>query len=100
VDVCPDRILELDEVSAKLTVSEYAWEIATYTEDLKVAQDTMKEKPEDDDFVTVEHSTDRFIFSVEGTGAMDVEEVLMSSMRVLKERLQYLSQQLEQIREI
>jgi DNA-directed RNA polymerase II subunit RPB3 len=80
--------------------SEYAWEIATYTEDLKVAQDTMKEKPEDDDFVTVEHSTDRFIFSVEGTGAMDVEEVLMSSMRVLKERLQYLSQQLEQIREI
>lgn len=100
VDVCPDRILELDEVSGKLTVSEYAWEIATYTEDLKVAQDAMKEKPEDDDFVTVEHSTDRFIFSVEGTGAMDVEEVLMSSMRVLKERLQYLSQQLEQIREI
>ena len=51
--VCPDRILELDEVSGKLTVSEYTWEIETYTVDLKVAHDTMKEKPEDDDLVTL-----------------------------------------------
>ena len=31
---------------------------------------------------------------------MDIEVVLMNSMWGLKERLQYLSQQLEQIREI
>ena len=58
----------------------------------------MKKRPEDDDFVTVEHSTDRFIFSVEGTGAMDAEEVLMSSLRVLKDRLKNVTTMAEQLR--
>jgi DNA-directed RNA polymerase II subunit RPB3 len=99
VDVCPDRILEIDPVSGKLVVSEHAWETATFTEDLKIAQNAMKKRPEDDDFVTVEHSTDRFIFSVEGTGAMDVEEVVMSSLRVLKDRLHYLGNMIEALKE-
>ncbi len=100
VDVCPDRILELDEVSGRLVVSEYAWETATFTEDLKVTQSEMKHKAEDDDFVTVEHSTNRFIFAVEGTGAMDAEEILMSSLRVLKDRLNYLATVVEQVKDM
>ena len=98
VDVCPDRILELDPVSGKIVEAEDAWEVATYTEDLKSLQQSMKKKPEDDDFVTVEHSEDRFIFSVEGTGAMDAEEILMSSLRVLKERLHYLATQVDNLK--
>lgn len=100
VDVCPDRILDLDPVSGKLEVSEYAWETATYTEDLRLLQEEMKKQPEDDDYVTVEHSEDRFIFSVEGTGAMDAEEVLMSSLRVLKERLNYLATMVENLKDM
>mmetsp|Transcript_5144 Transcript_5144/g.7257 ORF Transcript_5144/g.7257 Transcript_5144/m.7257 type:complete len:325 (+) Transcript_5144:247-1221(+) len=100
VDVCPDRILEIDEVSGKLVVSEYAWETATYTEDLRVLQEAMKKKEEDDDFVTVEHSDNKFIFAVEGTGAMDAEEILMSSMRVLKDRLNYLATVVEQVKDM
>mmetsp|Transcript_8439 Transcript_8439/g.15923 ORF Transcript_8439/g.15923 Transcript_8439/m.15923 type:complete len:329 (-) Transcript_8439:102-1088(-) len=99
VDVCPDRILEIDPVSGKIIVSEHAWETATFTEDLKIAQNAMKKRPEDDDFVTVEHSTDRFIFSVEGTGAMDAEEIVMSSLRVLKDRLHYLGNMIEALKE-
>ncbi len=87
-------------MSGKILVSEYAWETATYTEDLKVLQDTMKKRPEDEDFVTVEHSTDRFIFSVEGTGAMDAEEILMSSLRVLKDRLNYLATMVENLKDM
>jgi DNA-directed RNA polymerase II subunit RPB3 len=100
VDVCPDRILELDPVSGKILVSEYAWETATYTEDLSVLQATMKKRPEDEDFVKVEHSQDKFIFSVEGTGAMDAEEILMSSLRVLKERLNYLATMVENLKDM
>ena len=100
IDVCPDRILELDPVSGKILISEYAWETATYTEDLKVLQNSMKKRQEDEDFVTVEHSQDRFIFSVEGTGAMDAEEVLMSSLRVLNERLNYLATMVENLKDM
>jgi len=100
VDVCPDRILELDEASGKLMVARDAWETATYTEDLRVTQTMMKKREEDDDFVTVEHNDDKFIFSVEGTGAMDAEEILMSSLRVLKERLNYLLNSVETLKDM
>lgn len=100
VDACPDRILELDEVSGKLTVASDAWETATYTEDLSIVQASMKKRPEDDDFVTVEHSNDRFIFSVEGTGAMDAEDILMSALKVLKDRLNYLATMVENLKDL
>jgi DNA-directed RNA polymerase II subunit RPB3 len=99
VDVCPDRILELDEVSGKIVVVDNAWELATFTEDLKFLQLSMKKKAEDEDFVTVEHSEDKFIFCVEGTGAIDGEDILLSSMRVLRERLFYLRAQLDSLKD-
>lgn len=99
VDVCPDNILELDEVSGKLVVAENAWELATFTDDLKHLQMSMKKRPEDDDFVTVEHSQDKFIFCVEGTGAMDAEDILMSSLRVLADRLFYLRSKLDVLKD-
>jgi DNA-directed RNA polymerase II subunit RPB3 len=58
VDACPDRILELDEVSGKL------------------------------------------IFSVEGTGAMDAEDILMSALKVLKDRLNYLATMVENLKDM
>lgn len=100
VDCCPDRILELDEVTGKIVEAENAWELATFTEDLQTTQVAMKKRPEDDDFVKCVQSTDRFIFSVESTGAMDADEILMSSLRVLKERLNYLQQEVETLRDL
>ena len=99
VDACPDRILELDEITGNLVAVENAYEMATFTEDLKMTQNAMKKRPEDDDFVTVEHSTDRFVFSVETTGAMDAEEILMSALRVLKDKLNYLAAEVEKLKD-
>jgi len=97
VDVCPDRILVL--VEGKLVVAENAMETATFTEDLHVKQNLLKAKPEDDHFVTVEHNMERFIFSIESVGSMDAEEILMSSMRVLKERLNDMASKVNDIKE-
>lgn len=99
VDACPDRILELDEITGNLVAVENAYEMATYTEDLKTAQNAMKKRPEDEDFVTVEHSTDKFVFSVETTGAMDAEEIIMSALKVLKDRLNYLAAEVEKLKD-
>jgi len=98
VDVCPDRILELDETE-NLVAAENAYEMATFTEDLKMAQEAMKKRPEDEDFVSVVHSTDKFVFSVESTGAMDAEDILLSSLRVLKDRLNYLAAEVEKLKD-
>jgi DNA-directed RNA polymerase II subunit RPB3 len=100
VDVCPDRILELDEVTGEIRAVENYWDIATYTEDLDFAQRAMKKRPEDYDFITVRHSKDKFIFTVESTGAMDAEEVLLAALKVLKKRLNDLARELETIKEM
>lgn len=100
VDVCPDRILELDEVTGQLVVAEHAIETATFSEDLKCLQSTMKKRPEDDDFVKVTPSEDKFIFSVEGTGAIDAEEIMLSALNVLKNRLNYLAQEVENLKDM
>lgn len=100
VDACPDRILQLDETTGKLSAIENAHEFATFTEDLRLTQESMKKRPEDEDFVTVTQATDRFIFSVETTGSMDAEVIFMSALRVLKDRLNDLAMQVINLKDV
>eukprot|EP00934_Nitzschia_sp_Nitz4_P006883 Nitzschia sp. Nitz4//scaffold189_size62959//43287//44375//NITZ4_006314-RA/size62959-snap-gene-0.10-mRNA-1//-1//CDS//3329539914//6873//frame0 len=100
VDVCSDRILELDELTGEIKPVENYWDIATYTEDLKFHQDSLKKRKEDDDFIRVEHSTDRFIFNVETTGSMDADVIVLSALHVLKGRLTYLATEVENLKDL
>ena len=76
-----------------------AWDKAQFTEELHFTQNAMKKRKEDDDFVKVEHSTDKFIFNVESTGAMDADEIVLSALRVLKGRLNDLAQEVENLKD-
>mmetsp|Transcript_26738 Transcript_26738/g.50468 ORF Transcript_26738/g.50468 Transcript_26738/m.50468 type:complete len:321 (+) Transcript_26738:86-1048(+) len=98
VDCCPDKVLELDPLTAEIRAVENAWDICTYTEDLAFTQDAMKKRKEDDDFVRITQSTDKFIFNVETTGALDADEVVMAALRVLKKRLNDMAQELENLK--
>ena len=100
VECCPDKILEIDASSGNIVAAQNADEMATFTEDLKFTQAAMKKKREDPDFVTVTQSDNEFLFSVESTGAMDAEEILISSLRVLKDRLNYLAQEVENLKDM
>ncbi len=100
VDVCPDRILQLDPVTGSIQAVEDAWDKVTYTDDLYEYQQTIKKRPEEDDFVMVEPSQEKFIFTVESTGAMDAPEIVMSALRVLKDKLNYLAQEVENLKDM
>jgi DNA-directed RNA polymerase II subunit RPB3 len=100
VSVCPDKILELDEMTGEIRAVDNAWDICTYTEDLKFAQQAMKKRPEDDDFVSVKPSKDKFIFNVETTGCIDADECVLTALKVLKKRLNDLARELETIKEM
>jgi DNA-directed RNA polymerase II subunit RPB3 len=100
VEVCPDRILEIDEPTGELRAVDNAWDIATYTEDLMYAQQAMKLRKEDDDFVSMTPSTDKFIFTVESTGAMDAEEIVFAALRVMKKKMTQLAQELESLKDM
>lgn len=98
VDVCPDRILELDDVTGHLRAVENAWDMATYTQDLDYAQLALKKRPEDPDFIRVVPRQDKFVFNVESSGAMDAHEVVLGALRVLKKRLTYLALELDNLK--
>jgi DNA-directed RNA polymerase II subunit RPB3 len=100
VESCPDKILEIDASSGNIVAAPNADEMATFTEDLKYTQAALKKRKEDPDFVTVTQSDNVFLFSVESTGAMDAEEILISSLRVLKDRLNYLAQEVENLKDM
>lgn len=100
IEVCPDIILELDDVTGSIKPVENYWEVSTYTEDLKTHQESLKKRKEDEDFVIIQHSTDKFVFTVESTGAMDADEIVMSALRVLKDRLTYLANEVENLKDM
>mmetsp|Transcript_32792 Transcript_32792/g.77328 ORF Transcript_32792/g.77328 Transcript_32792/m.77328 type:complete len:325 (-) Transcript_32792:943-1917(-) len=100
VKVCPDKILEIDGETGSIKAVDDAWDRCTYTEDLHEFQQSIKKRKEDDDFVTVDPAPDKFIFTVESTGAMDADEIVMSALRVLKDRLNYLAQEVENIKDM
>jgi DNA-directed RNA polymerase II subunit RPB3 len=87
VDACPDRILELDPVTNELQFAKGFEERCTYTEDLEQAQNALKQRPEDEDFISVKQATDKFIFEVESTGCMHADEIVMSGIKVLNKKL-------------
>jgi DNA-directed RNA polymerase II subunit RPB3 len=100
VDVCSDKILELDTMTGDLRVVPDAWDIVTYTEDLDYLQKSFKKRQEDDDYITVTPSTDRFVFTVESTGALDADEIVLTALKILKKRLTDLAQELETIKDM
>jgi len=92
IDCCPDRILTLDDATGKIELTNGYEDIATFTEDLKHIQNAMKKNPEDEDFVRVTPSTNRFIFTVESTGSMHPEEIVKSALKRLSRKLQGLTE--------
>mmetsp|Transcript_1996 Transcript_1996/g.4333 ORF Transcript_1996/g.4333 Transcript_1996/m.4333 type:complete len:347 (+) Transcript_1996:150-1190(+) len=100
VDICPDRILTIDEATGEVGVAENFHEIATFTEDLEVFQKTLKRRPEDPDFVTVVPADDVFLFYLESTGCMDAQEILTSALRVLRSKLFTLSQNVYDLKDM
>jgi DNA-directed RNA polymerase II subunit RPB3 len=100
VDVCSDRILVLDDVTGGIKPAEDAWDKATFTEDLEQYQQTLKKRFEEEDYVKVTPSEDKFIFSVESTGAMEAQEIVLSALRVLKDKLLYLQQEVENLKDM
>ncbi len=87
VNICPDKVLMLDPVTGEMTTSPDFEYKATFTEDLHYFQQTLKRAPEDEDFVQIVQSEDRFIFTVESTGCMDAEEIVKSGLNVLANKI-------------
>lgn len=88
---CPKEVYETDENYDQLTIRD-AMQCMYCDECVKVAN-SFKENPEDDAVVTVQMREDKFIFSVETTGQLRPEEVVICALDVIREKLSSLKHQ-------
>lgn len=88
---CPTEVYETDENYDQFTVGD-AMRCMYCDECVKVA-DSFKDNPEDDAAVSVRMREDKFIFSVETTGQLRPEEVVICALDLIREKLSSLKHQ-------
>ncbi|TYZ69346.1 hypothetical protein PybrP1_000120 [[Pythium] brassicae (nom. inval.)] len=88
---CPTEVYETDENYDQFTVGD-AMRCMYCDECVKVA-DSFKDNPEDDSAVSVRMREDKFIFSVETTGQLRPEEVVICALDLIREKLSSLKHQ-------
>ncbi|CAM9490155.1 unnamed protein product [Ascophyllum nodosum] len=95
VEICPAKVYNVDEKSSALYVEHR--DLCMYCEDCVYLAKTMKSTPEEDPLVKVRPSDSRFIFSVETNGSVTAEEVVITSLKVISEKLLNLRNDLMQL---
>jgi len=83
VGSCPARVYRYDEASKKVDVRDEA--SCMFCDQCVRVGRSFRESADDDNVVSIETKPGRFIFTVETTGAMRPEEVVMSALRRLQE---------------
>ncbi|KAF1778213.1 Ribonuclease H-like domain [Phytophthora cactorum] len=88
---CPTEVFETDESYEQFTVGD-AMRCMYCDECVKLA-DSFKDNPEDDSAVSIRMREDKFIFSVETTGQLKPEEVVICALDLIREKLSSLKHQ-------
>ncbi|CCI41220.1 unnamed protein product [Albugo candida] len=88
---CPTEVYETDENYEQFTIANHMR--CMYCDECVKVANSYKDNPEDDAAVTVQMQEDKFIFSVETTGQLKPEEVVICALDMIREKLSYLKHQ-------
>ncbi|ETW01785.1 hypothetical protein H310_06366 [Aphanomyces invadans] len=88
---CPTRVFEIDDTYDTIQVEDNMR--CMYCDECVKLASSYRENPEDDMAVTVKATQDKFIFSVETTGQLKPEEVVIWALDIIKDKLAALKHQ-------
>jgi len=88
VQSCPKKVFNYDEQSQKVKVKDS--EACVFCDECVKLGETWKRNKDDDALVVVRPIPEKFLFSVEVTGALSPVEVVILAMDTLSKKLQYL----------
>jgi DNA-directed RNA polymerase II subunit RPB3 len=94
-DCCPTQVFAYDENTKTVVVANP--ENCIFCKECLFTTEDFRKRPEDKLAVNVKHSKDRFIFTVETTGALTAKEVVKDALAQLQRKLTRLQQLLPQI---
>ena len=87
---CPTEVFQIDESSGAIYIDKAA-ECIFCRECIYLLED-FRRNPEDKLGVEVKHSTNKFIFTIETTGALTPKEVVKEGLKALNEKMLRLRQ--------
>ncbi|KUF73367.1 DNA-directed RNA polymerases II [Phytophthora nicotianae] len=96
---CPTEVYETDENYEQVRMKNWMLEErgdamrCMYCDECVKLADSFKDNPEDDSAVTIRMREDKFIFSVETTGQLKPEEVVICALDLIREKLSSLKHQ-------
>ncbi|CAN0335685.1 unnamed protein product [Pylaiella littoralis] len=85
VEICPAKVYGRDEKTGTIFVEHR--DMCMYCDDCVYLAKTYKARPEDDPVVKIRPRDDRFIFSVETNGSITAEEVVVTALKVISDKL-------------
>jgi len=85
VDVCPKKVFEYDDNAGAIMIAR-PMDCIFCKECIYLGED-LRQKPEDNLAIVVEHSADTFKYIVETTGALEPKELVMNALDVFAEKL-------------
>ncbi|CAK4084305.1 unnamed protein product [Aphanomyces euteiches] len=88
---CPTRVFEIDDTYDTIQVEDHMR--CMYCDECVKLANSYRDNPEDDSAVTVSATPDKFIFSVETTGQLKPEEVVIWALDIIKDKLAALKHQ-------
>lgn len=96
-DCCPQEVFEYDETASTVYVKDAS--ACIFCKECIYTLEEFKRRPEDMLGVTVNHSTDKFYFTVETNGSLTAMEVVKSAMHQLTEKITRLQKVIPSIHE-
>lgn len=85
VDCCPTQVFEFQENTQTVTVQNPS--ACIFCKECIYTLEEFRKQPEDDLAVNVQHSEEKFIFTVEATGALTAREVIEDALNVLAAKI-------------
>lgn len=85
VECCPTDVFHLDEYTQTVVIKNASQCI--FCKECIFTGEELRKSPSDPLAVTVEHSSDRFFFTVETTGALSAKQVVKDALHVLNEKI-------------
>jgi len=85
VDCCPTNVFELDEITQTVKVRDAA--ACIFCKECFYTLEDFKQHPEDKVGVDIQHSQNKFTFTVETTGCLSPVEVVKEALKQLTDKI-------------
>lgn len=93
VKSCPTQVYEFEERQQKVVLSKP--KECVFCDECVTLSETWKVKKDDDPLVVIRAIENRYLFTVETTGALEPDEVVFSALKLMKEKLEYVTREID-----